>query len=57
MKDYDRNKESSYLQYCDVNNLNSRAMLQKFQVNNFEWFEDTQFNEDFVKNMMKKVKW
>ena len=56
MKDYDRNKESSYLQYCHVNNLNSRAMLQKFQVNNFEWFEDTQFNEDFVKNMMKKVK-
>ena len=57
MKDYDKNKESSYLQYWDVNNLNSRAMLQKFQVNNFEWFEDTKFNEDFVKNIMTKVKW
>ena len=23
---------------------------QKLPVNNFEWIEDTQFNEDFIKN-------
>ena len=51
MKDYDKNKESSYLQYLDVNNLYGWAMLQKLPVNNFEWIKDTsQFNEDFIKN-------
>ena len=31
-------------------------MSQKLPVNNFEWIEDTfQFNEDFIKNIMKKV--
>ena len=51
MKDYDKNKESSYLQYWDVNNLCGWAMSQKIPVNNFEWIKDTsQFNEDFVKS-------
>ena len=51
MKDYDKNKESSYLQYWDVNNLYGWAMSQKRPVNNFEWLENTsQFNEDFIKN-------
>ena len=48
VKDYDKNKEPSYLQYWDVNNLNGWAMPQKLAVNDFEWIEDTsQFNEDF----------
>ena len=25
-------------------------MAQKLLVNNFEWIEDSQFNEDFIKN-------
>ena len=51
MKDYDKNKESSHIQYCDVNNLYGWAMSQKLLVNNFEWIQDTsQFNEDFIKN-------
>ena len=51
MKDYDKNKESSYLQYWDVNNLYGWVMSQKLPVNNFEWIEEaSQFNEDFIKN-------
>ena len=51
MKDYDKNKESSYIEYWDVNNLHGRAMSQNFPVSNFEWIKDTsQFNEDFIKN-------
>ena len=51
MKDYDKIKESSYLQYWDVNNLYGWAMSEKLPLNNFEWIKDTsQFNEDFIKN-------
>ena len=51
MKGYDKNKESSYIQYWDVNNLYGWAMSQKLPVNNFEWIKDSsQFNEDFIKN-------
>ena len=51
MKDYDKNKELSYLQYWDVNNLYGWEMPPKLPVNNFEWIEDTsQLNEDFIKN-------
>ena len=51
MKDYDKNKESSYLNYWDVNNLYGWAVSQKLPVNKFEWIEDTfQFNEDFIKS-------
>ena len=41
IKDYDKNKESSYIRYQDVKNLYGRAMLQKLPVNNFEWINDT----------------
>ena len=51
MKHHDKNKESSYLQYWDVNNLYGWAMSQKLRANNFKWIEDTyQFNEYFIKS-------
>ena len=51
MKGYDKNKELSYLQYWDVNDLYVLEMSQKLPVNNFIWIEDiSQFNEDFIKN-------
>ena len=51
MRDYDKNKELSYLQYGDVNNLHGWAISQKLPVNNFVWIKDTsQINEDFIKN-------
>ena len=51
MKDYDKNKESLYLKYWDVNDLYGWEMSQKLPVSNFKWIEDTsQFNEDFMKS-------
>ena len=38
----------------DANNLYGWAISQKLSVNGFEWVED-QFNEDFIKSMMKTV--
>ena len=56
MKDYDKNKESSYLKYWNVNALYGLSMTQKLPVNNFEWIKDTfKSNEDFIKNITKKV--
>ena len=50
-KDYDKNKELSYLQYLDVNNLYGWAMLQKLPVNNFQRIEESsQFNKDLTNN-------
>ena len=46
MKDYDRNKESSYLQGWDISYLYGWAMSQKLLVNNFELTKDiSQFNK------------
>ena len=36
MKDYDKNKELSYLSYWNINNLHEWAMSQKLPVSNFE---------------------
>ena len=56
MKHYDKNKESSYIQYWDVSDLYGWAMLRKLSVNNFELIKHaSQFNEYFIKNIMKKV--
>ena len=52
MKNYDKNIESSYIEYLDANNLYGWAMSQKLPVNGFEWVKLKQlskFNEDFIK--------
>ena len=55
LKDYDKNKELSHLNYWGVNNLYGLVMSQKLPVNTFEWTKDTsQFNGDFIKNYNEK---
>ena len=50
MKNYNKNIESSYIEYLDANNLYGWAMSQKLPTNGFIWVEDlSQFNEDFIK--------
>ena len=36
MKDYDKNKEPSYLRYWDVNNLYGWAMSEKLTIKKFD---------------------
>ena len=49
MKDYDKNKELSYLKYWDVNNFYKWKMSQKLPVNNFKWVKDiSKFDESFI---------
>ena len=54
MKGYEKNEESSYIQYWDLNNLYGWEMLQRLPANNFEQIKGTsQFNEDFTTILMK----
>ena len=52
MKNYDKNSESSYIEYLDANNLYGWAMSQKLPVKGFKWVKQkklSKFNEDFIK--------
>ena len=50
MKNYDKNKESSFLMYVDANNLYGWEMSEKLPVDGFKWVDDLSlFTEDFIK--------
>ena len=50
MKDYHKNKETSYLKYWDANYLFGWAMLLKLPIDGFKWVEDaSQFVENYNK--------
>ena len=52
MKNYDKNNESSYIEYLDANNLYGWAVSQKLPVNGFKWVKQkklSRFNEDLKK--------
>ena len=51
MNNYDKNKESTYFQYLDANNLYGWAMSQKLLLNGFKWIKNvTEIDEKFMKN-------
>ena len=51
MKDYDENKDDSFLLYTEFNNLYGKVMSEKSPVDGFEWIEDTsEIDENFIKN-------
>ena len=53
MKNYDKNNESSNIEYLDANKLYGWAMSQKLPVNGFKWVKHEEllkFNEIFIKN-------
>ena len=59
MKEYDENKESSYLKYFDIDisiYLCGWTVSKNLPVNNFKWVKDiSKFDESFIKVIMKKV--
>ena len=50
MKKYNKDEESSYIQYLDANNLYGWAMSKKLPVNGFKWTDNDEINEEFIKN-------
>ena len=55
MNNYDKNIESSYIEYLDANNLYGWMMSQKLPVNGFKWVEKlSTFNERFIKSYNRK---
>ena len=56
MKNYDKNKELSYIEYLDSSNLYGWTISQKLPVENFKWIEKndaSRFDEKFIKNYDK----
>ena len=54
MKNYDKSKESSYIQYLDANNLYGAAMYEKLLINGFKWVNDiSRIDNKFVKSYDK----
>ena len=50
MSDYDKNEDSSFLQYLDVISLHAWAMCQKLPVKNFNCCKDLKYiNQKFIK--------
>ena len=51
MDNYDDNKESSFLQYLDENNLHGCPMTENFLVGGFKWVKSiSKIDEKFIKN-------
>ena len=56
MKNYDKNIESSYIEYLDVNNLYGWEMSQKLPVKGFKWVKKNYQNLMKLQKKKKKKK-
>ena len=55
VKYFDKNEESSYFEYWDVNNSYGLEIPQKLPVNDFKQVADiSEFDEDFIKSCNEK---
>ena len=51
LKNYDKNIESSYIEYLDANTLYGCAICKKLPVRDFKWLDNlSMFTEEFIKN-------
>ena len=54
LKNHDKSKEFSCVEYLDDNNLYGWAMSKKLPVRGFKWLDNlSMFNEEFIKNYDK----
>ena len=54
MNDYNKNKESPYIQYLDANNLYGMTMSEKLPIKGFKWMVDISgIDKNFVKSYNK----
>ena len=51
MKNYNKNVESSFIEYLDANNLYGWAMSKKLPVGEFEWINPEDYTEDIIKKI------
>ena len=50
MKDYNKDKEESFLKYLDANNLYCSVMPEPLPVGGFDWIKGlSKIDEDFIK--------
>ena len=49
MKNYNKNVESSFIEYLDANNLYGWAMSKKLPVGEFEWINPKDYTEYIIK--------
>ena len=56
MKNYDKSKESSYIQYLDVNNPYGWAMSRKLPVDGFKWIKVASSIDKKLNRFIKLIK-
>ena len=54
MEEYDKNKETNYLQYLDANNLYGWAMWQPLPTGGFKWINCDGFEPKNIVNVLSK---